>query len=171
MKEAQNEAKLKAKEALEAEGFVLTKGLCEEDFTLIKGVMKKGVEYPVVVRSYKDESRQFQLSTTDWDQLVKPNSILLVLKRDGQIYSVNFRELIGKHEKIDLSFSTANLEIGERVVELASVMRWFKGLKFDFDQLTATRVGVVELFDLPERGIPEGQREHELSSDSPSEVL
>ncbi len=172
MKEAQNEAKLKAKEALEAEGFVLTKGLCEEDFTLIKGVMKNGVEYPVVVRSYKDESsRQFQLSTTDWDQLVKPNSKLLVLKHDGHIYSVNFRELIGNHEKIDLSFSKANLEIGERIVELAFVMRWFKGLKFDFDQLTATRVGVAESFDLPEQGIPEGQREHELSSDDPTEVL
>ena len=171
MIEAQKEAKLKAKELLVAEGFRLTQGLCEDEFTLINGVMKGDVEYPVVVRSYKDESRQFQLSTTDWNQLVKPNSILLVLKRDGQIYSVNFRELIGKHEKIDLSFSTANLEIGERVVELASAMRWFKGLKFDFDQLTATRVGVVGLFDLPEKGIPEGKKEQELSPDNPMEVL
>ncbi len=171
MKEAQTEAKLKAKELLEAKGFELTKGICNEDFTLINGVKKDGIEYPVVVRSYKDESRQFQLSTTDWEQLVKPNSTLLVLKRDGRIYSVNFRELIAKREKIDLSFSTHNLDIGERIGQLATVLRWFDGLKFDFDKLTASRAGVVESFDLPEQGIPEGQRVHELSPDNPLEVF
>ena len=60
------EAKNMVKVRLEAEGYEFTKGICEKEHSIIDGVIKDGVEYPLVVHSYIDRSRSFQLNATDW---------------------------------------------------------------------------------------------------------
>lgn len=64
-----------------------------------------GVEYPLVVHSYIDRSRPFQLNAADWAQLMKPNSMLLVRTEEG-ICPVPFKNLVCNRDKIDFSIST-----------------------------------------------------------------
>lgn len=173
-KDAQANALKEAKELVRAEleqrGYEFTNGICEDQYSIIDGVQKHGVDYPLVVHSYLDDSRQFQLSASDWAQLMKPNSMLWVRTRKG-VFSIPFRELVCNRERIELSFSTENLDISDRIGALASVMRWFKGLKFDFGTLAPVNVGAVQTFDLPENEILEEKREAELAPDPVSEVF
>lgn len=150
------EAKKMVKNELELEGFEFTQGICEDEFTLINGVKKDGVEYPLVVHSYKDQSRPFQLTATDWEQLMKPKSMLIVCTKDG-VCPVPFKNLVCNRDKIDFSISTKdNLDMSDRIASLAHVMRWFRGLRFDFGSLIPMEVGTAQLFDLPENPIPKG---------------
>ena len=59
----------------------------------------------------------------------------------------------------------------DRITSLAYIMRWFKGLRFDFGSLIPMEVGTAQLFDLPENPIPEDQEELQKSPDSESGVL
>jgi len=150
------EAKKMVKGRLEAEGYEFTKGIGEDEYSIINGVMKDGVEYPLVVHSYIDRSRQFQLNAADWVQLMKPNSMLLVRTGEG-ICPVPFKNLVCNRDKIDFSISTKdNLDMSDRIASLAHVLRWFKGLRFDFGSLIPMKAGAAQLFDLPENPIPEG---------------
>ena len=169
--EALIEAKKMVREALESEGYEFTKGICEKEHSIIDGVIKDGVEYPLVVHSYIDRSRPFQLNAADWAQLMKPNSMLLVRTGEG-ICPVPFKNLVCNRDKIDFSISTKdNLDMSDRIASLAHVMRWFKGLRFDFGSLIPMRAGTAQLFDLPENSIPEDQKATQMSSDSESEAL
>ena len=159
-----------AKQKLEAEGFVFEQGICENNFSVINGVKKGGVEYPIVVHSYLNQARQFQLNAADWEQLIKPNSMLIVRTQQG-MGCVPFRDLICNREKIDLSFSTKNLEIQDRLGALANIMRWFTGLHFDFGALIPISATTVQFFDIPERGINENERRAQLSSDDEEGVF
>lgn len=76
MGDALKEAKEAVEERMGKEGFEFTQGLCEDCYGNINGVMKNGKEYPLVVHSYKSNSRPFQLTAFDWEQLARPNSML-----------------------------------------------------------------------------------------------
>ena len=165
------EAKKQVMEKLKAEGYEFSQGICEADYSLINGVMKSGIEYPLVVHSYVDQSRPFQLNAADWEQLTKPNSMLMVRTGIG-VYSIPFRDLVCNREKIDFSISTkGNLDLTDRMAALGRVMRWFKGLRFDFGSLIPIKAGTAQTFDLPEKAIPGDKKESELSADSQGEVF
>ena len=165
------EAKKMVVHQLKQEGFEFTKGICEDNCGTINGVMKDGVEYPLVVHSYIDKSRPFQLTTEDWCQLLKPNAKLLVRTSDG-ICSVPFQDLVCNREKIEFSFSTkGNLEAKSRLEELAHVMRWFKGFHFDFGSLIPMEVGTAKMFDLPENQLSEEDKVAQMKPDNEQEVL
>ena len=165
-----HEAKELVKGELEQQGYEFTNGICEDKCSIIDGVQKHGIDYPLVVHSYLDDTRQFQLNAADWAQLMKPNSMLWVRTRKG-VCSIPFRELVSNRERIELSFSTSNLEIGDRIDALASVLRWFTRLHFDFGKLIPSCVGVIQAFDLPEKAIPRDKKESELSEDPEEGVL
>lgn len=165
------EAKKQVAHQLQQEGFQFTKGICEENCGTINGVVKDGVEYPIVVHSYIDKSRPFQLTTEDWCQLLKPNAKLLVRTSDG-ICSVPFQNLVCNREKIEFSFSTkGNLEAKNRFEELAHVMRWFKGFHFDFGSLIPMEVGTAKMFDLPENQLSEADKVVQMKPDAEQEVF
>ena len=174
-KEEQTNALIEAKKLVMAEmkqqGYAFENGICEEKYSIIDGVKKEGVSYPLVVHSYLDDSRQFQLNASDWEQLLKPHSMLIVRTQKG-ICSVPFRDLVCNREKINFSISTeGNLEMGDRIKNLAYVLRWFRGLRFDFGSLIPMNTGVAQLFNLPENLVPENQKPSQLSPDDEEEVM
>lgn len=129
-----------------------------------------GVEYPLVVHSYIDRSRPFQLNAADWAQLMKPNSMLLVRTEEG-ICPVPFKNLVCNRDKIDFSISTKdNLDMSDRLASLAHVMRWFKGLRFDFGALVPMKAGTAQLFDLPENPMTDEQKNSQMTPDSVEEL-
>lgn len=164
-----DEAKKQVEQKLKQAGYEFTQGLGE--YGIVNGVMKDGVEYPLVVHSYKDTSRTFQLTAEDWNQLMKPNSMLVVRGANG-IFCEPFQDLVRNREKIVLSFSTmGNLDTKERLGELAHVLRWFKGLHFDFGTLIPVKTGTVQLFDLPEQVVDEEEKQRHMSTDNEEVVF
>lgn len=153
-----SDALIDAKKAVETimvqQGFQFTQGLCEGDYGNIYGVKKDGVEYPLVVHSYKNQNRPFQLTAFDWDQLSQPNSMLWVNTYEG-VKCVPFYALARDRGTINISFDTANFEVADRSKALAQVLRYFKGLHFDFGSMLTAFSNQVELFNKPEKPITE----------------
>lgn len=167
---ALSEAKEMAIAKLKDDGFDVPDGGGSNDYTLIRGVVRNGEEYPVVVRSYCCNARPFELTPNDWEHLMKPRAILMVRTRAGVCY-VPFKDLISGREKLVMSFSTENLDIKGRLNELGLIMRWFKKLHFDFGSLIPMRVGTAQLFDLPENQLSEEDKVAQMKPDNEQEVL
>lgn len=154
MAEALLEAKDAVREELEQAGYEFTMGLCEDQYSHIDGVMKDGNEYPLVVHSYKDTTREFQLTAFDWDQLAKKNSMLWVSMQDG-LKCVPFYSLVNEHGKLKISFDASNFTDIDRCKSLAEFLRYFKGLHFDFGATYPDVDDTIKMFNKPEKTLKE----------------
>lgn len=154
MGDALVEAKEAVREKMEQEGFVFTRGLCENAYGNIYGVMKNGIEYPLVVHSYKSNNRSFQLTAFDWEQLAKPNSMLWVNTLNGA-KCIPFYALAKNRGTINISFAAENFDIADRSIALAQVLGYFKGLHFDFGTILPNCDSDAILFNKPEKPIRE----------------
>lgn len=152
--EALLDAKKAVQQILELQGYEFTQGLCPDEFGNIHGVKKDGTEYPLVVHSYKQQTRPFQLTAFDWEQLSRPNSMLWIVNYEGA-KCVPFYKLVRNREIVKVSFNSSNFEYEDRCIALAQVLRYFKGLHFDFDSLKLDCTSMAEKFNNPEKPLRE----------------
>lgn len=126
------DAKTDVRLFLEKKGYVFTKGICEDAWCNIYGVMNpEGQEVPIVVHSYKSRKRPFSLNTSDWEQLSKDGSMLWVVTDDGP-QCVPFYALPNDTNTIAITFSSENMQYKNRCTALAETLKYFKGLHFNF---------------------------------------
>lgn len=126
-------AKNNVRERLESEGFVFTQGIGEH--STIPGVVKDGIEYPLVVKSYRYLDEPMHINPNEWICLFKPNSMLWVDFGKGMVQPIRVRDLFDYHDKIVLSFGTENLAQDERLNKIMEVMRYFKNVHLDIASL------------------------------------
>lgn len=168
MAEALVEAKKAVKKILEDQGFSFANatGLDSTTYGNIDGVKDpENRDCPLVVHSYKNQSRDFELTAFDWMQLAQPNSMLYVCTSEGPV-CVPFYKLMENRGTINISFSTKNVECKDRMIVLASILSKFKGLHFDFGSLLPACTSVAERFNQPEKEMFET-----LSSDDALQLL
>lgn len=126
------QAKTDVKLYLEEKGYRFTKGICENAWCNIYGVLSPtGREVPIVVHSYKSRRRAFSLNTADWEQLSKDGSMLWVVTNDGP-QCVPFYALPRDTNTIAITFSPENMQYKNRCIALAETLKYFKGLHFNF---------------------------------------
>lgn len=126
------QAKTDVKLYLEEKGYRFTKGICEDAWCNIYGVLDPtGREVPIVVHSYKSRRRAFSLNTSDWEQLSKDGSMLWVVTQDGP-QCVPFYALPRDTNTIAITFSPENMQYKNRCIALAETLKYFKGLHFNF---------------------------------------
>lgn len=126
------QAKTDVKLFLEEKGYRFTKGICEDAWCNIYGVLSPtGREVPIVVHSYKSRRRAFSLNTADWEQLSKDGSMLWVVTNDGP-QCVPFYALPRDTNTIAITFSPENMQYKSRCIALAEALKYFKGLHFNF---------------------------------------
>ena len=144
-KEANREAKVIVKEKLESEGFEFTNGI--DEFSTINGVKKEGIEYPLVVKSYKNQDEPLKIGANEWIQLMHPNSMFWVYFGNDKIACLKLNELLRKQDNLTISFSTENLDVENRLEKFAELLRYFGDVHFDFHSVkpnnysTATVMG------------------------------
>lgn len=132
MKDYLLQAKTDVKLYLEEKGYRFTKGICEDAWCNIYGVLDPtGKEVPIVVHSYKSRRRAFSLNTSDWEQLSKDGSMLWVVTHDGP-QCVPFYALPRDTNTIAITFSPENMQYKNRCIALAETLKYFKGLHFNF---------------------------------------
>ena len=130
----------------------------------------EGHERPLVVHSAKKDASAIFLSAADVEQLRKPNALLIVVTKGNVLIQKTLQDLVGKRERLVLSFSVSNLDAQERINCFANSLRYFKGLRFKFDILSNDN-GIARFLDSPENPILEDQEESQKSPDSESEVF
>ena len=132
MRDYLRQAKTDVKLYLEEKGYRFTKGICEDAWCNIYGVLDPtGREVPIVVHSYKSRRRAFSLNTSDWEQLSKDGSMLWVVTHDGP-QCIPFYALPRDTNTIAITFSPENMQYKNRCIALAETLKYFKGLHFNF---------------------------------------
>lgn len=166
MRDYLRQAKIDVKLYLEEKGYRFTKGICEDAWCNIYGVLDPtGREVPIVVHSYKSRRRAFSLNTSDWEQLSKDGSMLWVVTHDGP-QCVPFYALPRDTNTIAITFSPENMQYKNRCIALAEALKYFKGLHFNF----GTAIGynkTPEPFNNPNEELKLAMRDmHDLPAQS-----
>ena len=131
-KEYNIEARKNICKALEKRGYEFTCGIGET--SIIPGVTKDGIIYPLVAKSYRS-NYPIELNPLEWIELAKNNAMFWVYFGDGKAKPVAIKELLRKQDKLTLSFETGNLADDKRLLQFAQVLRYFKNLHFDIKSL------------------------------------
>jgi hypothetical protein len=155
-KEANREAKEIVKEKLESEGFEFTKGI--DEFSTINGVKKEGIEYPLVVKSYKNQEEPLKIGAIEWIHLMRPNSMFWVYFGNDKIAYLKLNELLRKQDNLTISFSTENLDFENRLEKFAELLRYFGDVHFDFHSVKPSNystANVMSNYQFDERKIEE----------------
>jgi hypothetical protein len=130
--EANREAKELVKTRLENEGYSFTLDLGK--YSTIDGVQKDGIEYPLVVKSYKYQEYPLKIGANEWVQLMKPNAMLWLNFGHDNLQCLDLNNLLRNQDKLAISFSTENLEEG-RLDKFAELLRYFNDVHFDFTSI------------------------------------
>ena len=162
--ETNREAKEIVKERLESEGFNFKEGI--GDYSTIDGVLKDGIECPLVVKSYKYKDEPLKIGANEWIQLMKPNSMFWVHFGNRELGCLKLYELLRNQDKLTLSFSTENLDVEGRLDELAELLHYFGNVHFDFNSVKPSDYGVAK--DLSDYRFDERRNEEDLSGDDKS---
>lgn len=163
-KEANREAKEILKERLENEGFSFTNGI--DGYSTVDGVIKDGVEFPLVVKSYKYQDAPLKIGANEWIQLMKPNSMFWVHFGNRRLGCLNLYDLMRKQDKLSLSFSTENLDFEDRLENFADILHYFKNVHFDFNSIRPDNYSTAE--SLNDYRFNERRTEEDLSGDDES---
>lgn len=161
-KEANREAKELVKQRLENEGFDFTQDI--SNYSTIDGVLKDGIEFPLVVKSYKYQDEPLKIGANEWIQLMRPNSMFWVNFGDGKLGCLKLYELLRNQDKLTISFSTENLDIGDRLDKFADLLHYFGNVHFDFNSVMPSNV----TNNLRDYRFDERKTEEDLSSDDES---
>lgn len=155
------EAKEIVKQKLESEGFVFTQGLGE--YSTIDGVIKDNVEYPLVVKSYKNHDAPFKISANEWIHLMKDNAMFWVVFGQDKLGCIKLDELLKKQDQLTISFNTENLSNENRINEFAKILKYFKNVHFDFNSFKVDRYSLAQ--ELTHYNFNQRKQETDLSED------
>ena len=123
------EAKTLVLAKLEKEGFDVSD--VNSEFSVIKGVTRDGILYPLVVKSCKNWAHKLFLNPDEWRQLFKPNSMLWLHLGNGVVAPIKAYELFTYQDKLSLTFDTVNLMMDDRINKIMEVMRYFNNVHLD----------------------------------------
>lgn len=127
------EAKTLVLAKLEKKGFDVSEA--NSDWSVITGVKRNGIVYPLVVKSCKSWDHKIFLNPNEWSQLFKPNSMLWLHFGNSIVAPIKAYELFTYQDKITLSFDTVNLMMDDRVNKIMEVMRYFNNVHLDMATL------------------------------------
>ncbi len=105
------------------------------DYSVILGVKKGEVSYPLVVKSCKSYEHRVWINPNEWEQLLKPNSMLWMHFGNGFIAPIKAFELLTYYDKLTLSFDTINLLNDERVSKILGIMHFFNKIHLNLSIL------------------------------------
>ena len=162
---ANEEAKRFVKQKLEDLGYTFTQGIGTQ--STINGVVKNGVEYPLVVKSYKYDREPIKIGANEWIQLMKEHAVLLIYRGGNNLGWIDIRGLLLRQDMINLQFSTLNIEKG-RLNEFAQILHYFNDIHFDFNSINPFRFATDSLDDC--RFKAERRKETDIEDDDTSNL-
>lgn len=118
------EAKQIVIEKLREQGFSIPDN--NGDYSIIRGVEKDGLSYPVVVISCKNKDMRININPIEWEELLKPNSMLWI-HWNGNTAPIKFYDLLSFQDKLEITIDTINIKDKEKIGEIMTLIRKLKG--------------------------------------------
>ncbi len=107
-------------------------------FSTIDVIDENGVRFPIVLKSHKTEGEPLKINTFEWDSISKDKARIFVYT-GNDIKEIDVMDLVRDQPTVNVSFSTENLDIEERISAFADSLRYFKELHFDFDSFNLSK--------------------------------
>lgn len=107
-------------------------------FSTINVIDENGVRFPIVLKSHKTEGEPLKINTFEWDSISKDKARIFVYT-GNDIKEIDVMDLVRDQPTVNVSFSTENLDIEERISAFADSLRYFKELHFDFDSFNLSK--------------------------------
>ena len=104
----------------------------------VEVVDENGVRTPIVLKSHKSEEEPLKINTFEWDSISK-NKARIFVYTGNDIKEIDVKDLVSNQPMVSISFSTANLDIEERISAFADSLHYFKELHFDFDSFNLSK--------------------------------
>jgi len=153
-KKAQYEENEKARELVKRkltnEGYIFTQGIGKN--SVVNGVYKNGVEYPLVVKSYQNSSYKFNIKPYEWLQLSKPNAMFWVHRGGGKLEYLELKGLLKANSEFFVRFETDTFSL-EDLVNFASVFRFVRNVHFQLDSPNFSAAKAFEDYRFYERNL------------------
>lgn len=101
-------------------------------------VDENGINTAIVLKSHKAEGEPLKINTFEWMSISRDKARIFVYTGDD-IKEIVVNDLVSNQPTVNISFSTENLDIEERIDAFAESLRYFKELHFDFDSFNLSK--------------------------------
>jgi hypothetical protein len=124
--------------------------------SVVNGVYKGDIEYPLVVKSYRSTSYKFNIRPNEWIQLSRRNAMFWVHRGNERLEVLNLEGLLRANSEFHVQFETEAFSF-DALVKFAEVFRFVKNVHFQLDAPNFTIAKAFEeyKFDKREKGILE----------------
>ncbi len=92
----------------------------------------------IVLKSHKTAGEPLRINTFEWMSISRDKARIFVYTGDD-IKEIDVKDLVSNQPTVNISFSTENLDIEERIAAFADSLKYFKELHFDFDSFNLSK--------------------------------
>lgn len=112
----------------------------QTEYSFVNGVKKGGVEYHIVVKSFRSKKNVLNVNPNEWLYLLKANSRLMVYLGHMTFAVFDRKILLGNHDFLKLRIYTSNFEVengrlDDVISRLANDMQFFERTHFVFEHI------------------------------------
>lgn len=112
----------------------------QTEYSFVNGVKKDGVEYHIVVKSFRTKKNVLNINPNEWLYLLNTNSRLMVYLGHMTFAVFDRKILLGNHDFLKLRISTSNFEVekgrlDDVISRLAKDMQYFERTHFVFEHI------------------------------------
>lgn len=112
----------------------------QTEYSFVNGVKKDGVEYHIVVKSFRTKKNVLNVNPNEWLYLLNANSRLMVYLGHMTFAVFDRKLLLGNHDFLKLRISTSNFEVengrlDDVISRLAKDMQYFERTHFVFEHI------------------------------------
>ena len=112
----------------------------QTEYSFVNGVKKDGVEYHIVVKSFRTKKNVLNVNPNEWLYLLKANSRLMVYLGHMTFAVFDRKILLGNNDFLKLRISTSNFEVekgrlDDVISRLANDMKYFERTHFVFEHI------------------------------------
>ena len=131
-------AKQEAVNWLKAKGYDTSN--VQTEYSFVNGVKKDGVEYHIVVKSFRTKKNVLNVNPNEWLYLLNANSRLMVYLGHMTFAVFDRKLLLGNHDFLKLRISTSNFEVengrlDDVISRLAKDVQYFERTHFVFEHI------------------------------------
>jgi hypothetical protein len=103
---------------------------------------ENGNQMCVVLKSHKAQGAPLKIDTFEWKYISEKRARILIYT-GNEIKEIDIIKLVSDQPTINISFSTENLNVEERISTFAESLKYFKELYFDFSSFNLSNQAIT----------------------------
>lgn len=108
-------------------------------YSTVEIIDENGTHTQIVLKSHKAEGEPLKINTIEWTSISRDKARIFVYTGDDIKEIRDVKDLVCNQPTVNISFSTVNLDIEERISAFADSLHYFRELHFDFDSFNLSK--------------------------------